>query len=70
MYHGEGSFLKIYPREVSRGYAGGKINFVIYPKSSLLKFTSNSIALEKIVNSDSIEPLLIQDISIKAKKKD
>ena len=69
MYHGEASFLKIYPREVSRTYAGGKLNFVVYAKPSMLKFTSNSSGLEKIIDSGLIEPLVIKDISVKAKKK-
>ena len=47
LYHGEGSFLKIYPREVSRPYSEGKLNFVIYAKPSVLQFTSNSSSLEK-----------------------
>jgi len=47
LYHGEGSFLKVYPREVSRGYPEGKINFVIYAKPSVLQFTSNNSSLEK-----------------------
>jgi hypothetical protein len=54
MYHGEGSFLKIYPREVSRSYPAGKLNFVIYSKQSMLSFSSNSSSLEKIVDSDLI----------------
>ena len=70
MYHGEGSFLKVYPRDVSRGFAEGKINFVVYSKASMLKFSSNASAVEKIVDSNLIEPLLISDISIKAKKKE
>lgn len=70
LYHGEGAFMKIYPRDVSRNYADGKLNFVIYSKPSMLKFSSNASSVEKIVESLSIEPLLISDISIKAKKKD
>lgn len=54
MYHGEASFLKIYPREVSRGYNGGVLNFVVYTKPSLLKFSNNSSGLEKIINSELI----------------
>lgn len=70
MYHGEGSFLKVYARDVSRSYPEGKVNFIIYPKDSLLKFSSNASSLEKIVQSSSIEPMLIKDVSIRAKKKD
>jgi hypothetical protein len=70
MYHGEGSFLKIYPRDVSRSYPEGKINFVIYSKPSLVQFSSSSSGVEKTVESSLIEPLLIKDISIRAKKKE
>jgi hypothetical protein len=70
MYHGEGSFLKVFPRDVSRNYAEGKINFVIYSKPSLIQFSSSSSGVEKTVDSNLIEPLLIKDISIRAKKKE
>ena len=70
MYHGDGSFLKIYPREVSRHYIEGKLNFVIYAKPSVLQFSNNSSSLEREVNSSLIEPLLLKDISIRAKKKE
>lgn len=51
MYHGEASFLKIYPREISRNYPGGILNFVIYAKPSLVKFSSNYSSLEKFIDS-------------------
>jgi hypothetical protein len=70
MYHGEGSFLKVYPRDVSRSYLEGKVNFIIYSKPSMLKFSSNVSSLESVVNSSLIEPMLIKNISIKAKKTD
>lgn len=70
LYHGEGAFLKVYPRDVSRSYPEGKLNFVVYSKPSMLKFSSNASVVEKIVDSNLIEPMLIKDISIKAKKKD
>lgn len=41
MYHGEGSFLKVYPREISRHFPEGKLNFVVYSKPSLLQFSNN-----------------------------
>ena len=62
--------MKIYPREVSRGYPNGKLNFVIYAKPSVLQFSSNNSSLEREVDSSLIEPLLIKDISIRAKKKE
>lgn len=69
MYHGEGNFLKVYPRDVSRNYPGGIINFVVYSKPSMLTFSSNATSLESHVNCLEIEPLLIKDLHIKAKKK-
>lgn len=70
MYHGEGSFLKVYPRDVSRSYPEGKISFVIYSKPSLVQFSSSSSGVERIAESDQIEPLLIKDVVIRAKKKE
>jgi hypothetical protein len=70
MYHGESSFLKVYPRDVSRSYLDGKVNFVIYSKPSMLKFSTNASSLESVVNSSLIEPLLIKNVVIKAKKTD
>lgn len=52
MYHGEGSFLKVYPRDVSRHYSSGKVHFVIYSKPSMIKFSSSSNGVEKIVDSN------------------
>jgi hypothetical protein len=68
MYHGEGSFLKVYPRDVSRNYPEGKMHFVIYSKPSTIQFSSNSMTVEKIVESSEIEPLILSDIVIRAKK--
>lgn len=42
----------------------------MYSKPSMLKFSSNASVVEQIVDSNLIEPMLIKDISIKAKKKD
>jgi len=70
LYHGEAAFLKVYPRDVSRSYPEGKINFVLYSKPSLIQFSSSSSGVEQVVDSNLIEPLLIRDISIRAKKKD
>lgn len=68
MYHGEGVFLKVYPRDVSRHYSSGKLHFVVYCKPSMLKFSSNSNVVEKLVDCEDVEPLLIPDLTIKAKK--
>lgn len=36
LYRGEAEFKKIYPSDISRGFPGGKVNLVIYPRSSVL----------------------------------
>lgn len=52
MYHGEAAFLKVYPKDVSRHYPTGKVHFVVYPKPSMLRFSSSSNSVEKIVNCE------------------
>ena len=68
LYHGEASFVRIHPRDVSRNLPNGKINILIYPKPSLIKFTSSASCLEQWINAEEIEPLLVKDIVIRAKK--
>ena len=69
LYNGEASFAKIYARDVSRSYQDGKVNLVVYPKPSTLVY-SNLGSFEISIDSKDIEPLILEDISIKAKKKD
>ena len=69
LYHGQASFLKIYPRDVSRQFENGKVDIIIYPKPSLIQFSTSADMLEQRVNADEIEPLLIKDVTIRAKKK-
>lgn len=69
LYKGEASFVKLYARDVSRNYPEGKINLVVYAKPSTLVY-SNSGSYEKYVKPEEIEPLVIEDITIKAKKKE
>ena len=69
LYHGQGSYTKIYSRDVSRFYPDGKLNIVVYPKESALKYCQGSNGLEQVVNYGDIEPLVIKDLTIKAKKK-
>lgn len=69
LYHGEGEFKKISPKDVSRHFGGGVVNIVIYPKKSLVNFTGEVTKYEKLIDSDLIEPLIIRDVLIKAKKK-
>lgn len=69
LYKGEASFAKIYAREVSRVYPEGKINLVIYSKPTTLLYSGSS-SYELTINSEEIRPLVIEDIIIKAKKKE
>lgn len=69
LYHGEALFEKIYPRDVSRMFDGGKISIVVYPKPSLIQFSNSSSSLEERVKAEDIEPIIIKDITIRAKKK-
>lgn len=69
MYHGEASFMKIYPRDVSRNFRNGKMSVVVYPKPSLIKFTTSATNMEEIIDANEIEPLIAKDITIRAKKK-
>jgi hypothetical protein len=54
LYHGEGSFLKVYPRAVSRGYPEGYLNFVIYSKPSLLQYNNHHTGVEQEAESSLI----------------
>ena len=69
LYHGEAEFKKISPKDVSRHFHGGLVNLVIYPKKSLLKFTGEVAKYEKEIDCEFIEPMVIRDVVIKAKKK-
>lgn len=54
---------------MSRHFNGGLVNLIIYPKKSIINFTGEVSKYEKEIDSDFIEPLVIKDIVIKAKKK-
>lgn len=57
------------PKDVSRHFSGGVVSIIIYPKKSLLNFTGEVAKYEKIIDPELIEPLVIRDVVIKAKKK-
>ena len=69
LYKGEASFVKLYARDVSRVYLDGKINLVIYSKPSTLLYAGSN-SYEVVINSEDIEPLIIENLMIKAKKKE
>lgn len=54
---------------MSRHFNAGVVNIVVYAKKSLLNFTGQETKYEKLIDSDLIEPLILKDITIKAKKK-
>ena len=54
LYHGEGSFVRVFPRDVSRTFPNGKVCLVIYAKPSSLRFSSNAITLEQNVDVEDI----------------
>lgn len=57
------------PKDVSRRFSAGVVNIIIYPKKSLVNFTGEVAKYEKIIDPELIEPLIIRDVVIKAKKK-
>lgn len=69
LYHGEADFRKIYPRDVTRHFKGGRINLVIYAKPSVLTFTGDASGKEEVVQYCEIEPLVLGERVVKAKKK-
>jgi len=54
---------------VSRHYSDGKFNIMIYPKESAIRYSQNITSVEEKVESFDIEPLVIKDLQVKAKKK-
>lgn len=69
LYHGEAQFKKISPKDVTRHFNGGNFNIVIYAKRSLVNFTGEVAKYQKVIQTDLIEPLVIKDVVVKAKKK-
>ena len=69
LYHGEAEFKRIFPSDITRRYSADPIKIIIYPKGSVLKFTNAGEEHEREINPDEIEPLVINDVTVKAKKK-
>lgn len=59
--------MKLYARDVSKFYTDGKVNFVIYTKPSILRYTNND-SFDVMVESEDVKPLIIRDLMIKAKR--
>jgi hypothetical protein len=67
LFKGSATFIKIYAKEVSRGLRKGCINLVIYARPSLVSYCDSLSGL--VVNSEDIEPLVIEGVVVRAKKK-
>lgn len=68
IHHGVGEFRKIYPRDISRGFVDHQVNFVIYPQPSTIQYMDSMNQWETYVDPMDVQPLLIEKISIRAKK--
>lgn len=69
LYHGEAMFNKIYTKDISRTFPNGRVNIVVYAKPSILIYDGLTSEYEEHAEEESIEPLVIQNVIIKAKKK-
>ena len=69
LYRGEADFNKIYTKDISRTYSNGKLSIVVYARPSSLVYDGRKSDFQEFVDANSIEPLMINDITIKAKKK-
>lgn len=69
LYHGEAEFNKIYTKDISRTFPNGRVNIVIYPKPSVLIYHGLTSEYEEHIDELSVEPLIISELVIKAKKK-
>ena len=61
--------MKMAARDVSRGFINKSVNFVVYPKPTVLKYSGES-SIEEQIDFSLIEPLMIRNISIKAKRRE
>jgi hypothetical protein len=69
MYLGEALFEKVYARDISRHYKEGKIILVVYCKPSTLVYCGET-NYDEVIKENQIQPLLIQEVSIKSKRKE
>lgn len=69
LYHGTANFVKLAPRDVSRGYCSKTVSLVVYSQPSMLRYSGES-SIEEHIDYKLIEPLIIKDVTIKAKKRE
>lgn len=56
-------------RDVTRIYSDKTVNIVVYPKPTVLRYSGES-SIEENVDFSEIEPLVIEGVCVKAKKRD
>ena len=69
LYHGAAGFAKMAARDVTRGFPNRTMNLVVYPKPTMLKYSGES-SIEEHIEHSLIEPLVIHDVIVKAKKRE
>lgn len=69
LYHGSAGFVKMAARDVSRNFVNKTVNLVVYTKPTVLKYSGES-SIEEHIDYSLIEPLVIHNITIKAKKRE
>lgn len=66
---GEAEFNKVYPQDISKTFLNGQLNVVVYAKSYAVVYDPTTKNQDKVfVDPDFIEPLVLENITIKAKK--
>ena len=71
LFSGESEFNKIYPQDISRTFLNGQLNIVVYAKSLAVVYDS-TIPKNKdkvFVDPEFIEPLIIENVIIKARRR-
>ena len=70
IFQGEGRMKKLQFKEVSSFYTSHNLFFIIYAKSQSMKYSEESnVYQERLVNCGLVRPLVITNITVKAKKK-
>ena len=69
LYHGMAGFAKMAARDVSRVFPNKTLNLVVYPKPTVLKYCGES-SIEEHIDHSLIEPLIVHEVSVKAKKRE
>ena len=68
LYEGQAALSKIYLRDISKPYPGGKINLVLYCKPSVLVYPGN-LFYQAHVASEDVRPRILENVVVRSKKK-